>query len=92
MIFYADYSYQRGRWGEYGGSWCGRCYVAAEDVTFPIIRLVIEGGFDLFLEVDKYMHLEASNGDHLLVLFQSDINHFRNLTNRNPALCKGKLD
>ena len=92
MIFYADYSYQRGRWGEYGGSWCDRCYVAAEDVTFPITRLVIEGGFDLFLEVDKYMHLEASNGDHLLVLFQSDINYFRNLTNRNPALCKGKID
>ena len=88
-IFCGNYSYQRGHWGECKGAWCGKCYVAAADVAFPIIRPVEEDGFDLTLESDKRRHLEARNGDHLLVPFQCDLCHFRNLTNRDPVLCKG---
>ena len=31
------------------------------------------------------MHLCARDGDHLLVPFQCDLCHFRNLTNRDPG-------
>ena len=48
-----------------------------------------EDGFDLTLEENQYMHKTARNIDHLLVLFQCDLCHFRNLKQRDPEQGKG---
>ena len=62
----------------------------AEDVTarwqkkiFPLTKSQEEEGFDLTQSEDKLRHICARDGNHLLVPFQCDLCHFRNLTNRD---------
>ena len=65
--------------------WCGRCYCAAAEESFPLTKPQEEEGFDLTQSEDKLRHLCARDGDHLLLPFQCDLCHFRNLTNRDPG-------
>ena len=65
--------------------WCGRCYCAAEEESFPLTKPQEEEGFDLTQSEDRLRHLCVRDGDHLLVPFQCDLCRFRNLTNGNPG-------
>ena len=65
--------------------WCGKYYFAAEEESFPLTKLQEEEGFDLTQSEDRLRHLCARVGDHLLVPFQCDLCHFRNLTDRDPG-------
>ena len=44
-----------------------------------------EEGFDLTLEEDRGRHMFARNGDHLLIPFQCEICHYRNLKGMDPT-------
>ena len=65
--------------------WCGRCYCAAEEESFLLTKPQEDEGFDLTQSEDRLRHLCARDGDHLLVPFQCDLCHFRNLTDRDPG-------
>ena len=65
--------------------WCRSSYCAAGDESFPLTKPQKEEGFDLTQSKDKQRHLQARDGDNLLVPFQCDLYHFRNLTHRDPS-------
>ena len=65
--------------------WYGRYYCAAEEESFPLTKPQDEEGFDLTQSEDRLRNLCARDGDHLLVPFQCDLCHFRNITNRDPG-------
>ena len=71
--------------------WCGRCYKSPSDEQYRIVLPQEEGGFDLTTEEDKRRHQVARNGDHLLISFQCELFHFRNLKGLNPRKCDADI-
>lgn len=61
-----------------------RFYCAAKEGSFPLIKHQEEERFDLTQSDDRLRHLCERDGYHLLLPFQCDLCHFRNLTDRNP--------
>lgn len=66
------------------GVWCGKLYVAAENEGYRIVKLQEEEDFELTSEKNRERNLNAGNGDHLMVSFQCDLCHFRNLNGKDP--------
>ena len=50
-----------------------------------MVRPQEEEGFDLTLESDKGRHMSARNGDHLMIPFQCELCHYRNLKKMDPV-------
>ena len=44
-----------------------------------------EEGFDLTIEEDRSRHFIAENGNHLMIPFQCELCHFRNLKGVDPS-------
>ena len=64
---------------------CGSFYCAAEGKRFSLTKPQEEEGFDLTQSDSNQRYLKARDSDHLIVPFQCDLCHFRNLTQRNPG-------
>ena len=81
----ASYSHLRGDFADCKGVWCARCYTHSVD-KFRIREMLGNDGEELVDHPgDKEMRfLQARPGDHLMVLFQCETCHFRNLTQKNP--------
>eukprot|EP00978_Attheya_sp_CCMP212_P005518 scaffold12392_cov31-Attheya_sp.AAC.1 len=87
-IFCANFLSKRGPFAPCKGAWCGRCYTPRGDKPFPVRADYDEDG-DIILEPGrKTKFLEGRKGDHLMVPFQCDECHFRNITGRNPTSWK----
>jgi hypothetical protein len=82
----ANYFSKRGTFPECEGAWCPSCYtVALEDDVFPIKRAVSLEDEDAVVDAkDNERFVVARAGDHLMVQFQCDVCHFRNIQRRSP--------
>ena len=56
----------------------------SQEERYRIVQPQDEEGFELTTEEDKTRHLVARNGDHLMIPFQCELCHFRNLKGCNP--------
>lgn len=63
-----------------------KCYRLAVEEEFRILKPQDEDGLDLFLDEDKFRHLEVRDGDHFLVQFQYELCHYQNMKNLNPGM------
>eukprot|EP00978_Attheya_sp_CCMP212_P013320 scaffold33445_cov54-Attheya_sp.AAC.2 len=87
-IFCANFLSKRGPFAPCKGAWCGRSYTPRGDKPFPVQADYDKDG-DIILEPGrKTKFLEGRKGDHLMVPFQCDECHFRNITGRNPTSWK----
>ena len=57
---------------------------SVERRKYRIIQPQDEEGFDLSWEEDKTRYLVARNGHHLMIPFQCELCHFRNLKGTDP--------
>jgi hypothetical protein len=64
--------------------WCGECYGPLGNKPFPRQCPVDDDGVDQTQVGDELRYLQGRNGDQLLVPFQCDLCHFRNIMKRNP--------
>ena len=55
------------------------------DKCFLLTKPQEEKGFDLTQSEDKKRYLKARDGDHLMMSFQYDLCHFRNLMQKGPV-------
>ncbi len=83
-IFCANFYNTRGRFPPCKSGWCGKCYIPFENVKFPIAKLLDEDGQELVDQGGGKRFVEARNGDHLMVPFQCELCHFRNVYGREP--------
>lgn len=77
--------YPRGHWKLCQGIWRGSCYRSAKEETFAVIKPQEKDCFDLTFDSNKKKYLVARNSDNMLVPFQCDFCHFRNLVKRDPV-------
>ena len=56
----------------------------SKEDKYIIIQPQDEEGFNLSSEENKSRHLVARNGDHLMIPFQYELYHFRNLKAADP--------
>jgi hypothetical protein len=68
--------------------WAGWCYTPRGDKPFPVRAVYDEDGEIILEPGRKVKFLEGRKGDHLMVPFQCDECHFRNITGRNPTSWK----
>ena len=61
------------------------CYKAPRSEDRRVVRPQEEEYFDLTLEYDKGRHTSARNGDHLMIPFQCELYHYRNMKKMNPV-------
>ena len=81
-LFCANFSSTRGRFKYCQGSWCYDCYKARDLIKFSIQEKVTD--FDSFLkEEDGKRFMVARPGDNIVLPFQCDLCHFRNIKTRN---------
>jgi len=59
--------------------------VSPGDEKYRIVLPQEEGGFDLTSGKDKLLHQVARNGYYLMISFQCDLCHFRNLKGLDPG-------
>jgi hypothetical protein len=87
-IFCANSLSKRGPFAPCKGAWCGPCYGPRGSKPF-LIRAQYDDNGDIIVEPGgEIKFLEGRKGDHLMVPFQCDQCHFRNLTGRDPAKWK----
>ena len=60
----------------------------SQEERYRVIQPQDEEGFDLTTEEDRTRHLIARNGDHLMIPFQCELCHFRNLKGCDPRNVK----
>ena len=83
-IFCANFFGRRGNFAPCEGSWCGPCYKPLGVREYPIRQKLDEDGELLEEEEDSLHFKEARAGDRLMVPFQCELGHFRNITLRDP--------
>jgi hypothetical protein len=83
-VFCANSSFARGPFAPCKGVWCGECYIQLGDKAFPRQCPVDDDRIDQTQVGDELRYLHARRGDHLMVPFQCDLCHFRNIMGRNP--------
>ena len=87
-IFCANYLSKRGLFAPCKSAWCGPCYGPRGSKPF-LIRAQYDDDGDIIEEPGrKIKFLEGRKGDHLMVPFQCDQCHFRNITGRDPMRWK----
>jgi hypothetical protein len=68
------------------GAWCPPCYEMTELINFPVaLQYDDEGGLITSEHDDEKRFHESRAGDHLMMPFQCDVCHFRNIYARDPA-------
>src|SRR5210317_318585 len=82
-IFCANFSFRRGHYVPCHSCFCAECYQPIGNKPFPIRELVDDEGIPL-PEKETSRFLKARPGDMLVVPFQCDMCHFRNMLGRNP--------
>ena len=60
----------------------------SQEERYRVIQPQDEEGFDLTTAEDRTRHLVARNGDHLMIPFQCELCHFRNLKGCDPRNVK----
>ena len=83
-IFCANFSHNRGRFAPCRSCWCGKCYSTLDRIDFPIKKNVDEDWHILEDPSGKDRFMVSRNRDHLMVPFQCELCHFRNIYGRNP--------
>jgi hypothetical protein len=59
---------------------------------FPIKKPADEEGYTIVVRKDRDRFMTARNGDQLMLVFQCDLCHFRNIQDRDPDLTPGTKD
>jgi hypothetical protein len=77
--------YRRGKYQACRASWCAKCYKTPMTLPFPMGGYHDEEGLELPQKEDD-MFAVARPGDAVMVPFQCDLCHFRNVMGRNPLL------
>jgi hypothetical protein len=81
-IFCANSLFERGPFAPCKGVWWGECYKPLGEKAFPCQCPVDDDGLDQTQLGDEKRYLHTRNGDHLMVPFQCDLCHFRNIMAR----------
>jgi hypothetical protein len=82
-IFCANYYAKRGGFAPCLGSWCGPCFTTLGVRKFSIRRKIDDDGE--IIEDDDDMRFKCGRpGDHLMVPFQCEVCHFRNIMLTDP--------
>jgi hypothetical protein len=85
-IFCANFSERQGDFAPCNSCWCGPCYTPLGVRNHPIWRQVDKDG-EFLEDEDEYERFQiARPGDHLMVPFQCELCHFRNIMKRNPTV------
>ena len=79
----ANAIFKGGEFEPCGKAWHGKCLKIMLGDRFPISRPSDEEGFLLVSKEDEERYLHGRNGDHLMVAFQCELCHFRNLLGRD---------
>ena len=74
----------RGRFPACENCWCGKCYTPLGSIKFPIAKTLDEDGKEMLDPSGEGRFERARNGDHLMVPFQCELCHFRNIYGREP--------
>ena len=78
-LFCANFSARRGGFAPCEGAWCGPCYKPLGIRNFPIRQKLDDDG-EILEEADKATRFnEGRAGDHLMVPFQCELCHYRNM-------------
>jgi hypothetical protein len=80
----ANYLSKRGPFAPCKDAWCGSCYGPRGSKPF-LIRAQYDDDGDIIVEPGGIKFLEGRKGDHLMIPFQCDQCHFRNITGRDPV-------
>jgi hypothetical protein len=83
-IYCANAWSKRGHFLPCEGIWYGTCFLASDEIVFPIRLPVDEEGFRVVRSKDVGRFVAARNGDHLMSEFQCPLCHFRNIYKRSP--------
>ena len=67
------------------GVWCVKYYASPRDEKDKIVLPQKEGDFDLTSEEDRIRNQVARNIYYLMILFQCELYHFRNLKGLDPG-------
>jgi hypothetical protein len=84
-VICANYLHLHGDFADCKGAWCARCYTHSTD-RFRIRETLDDDGKELVDHPggEEMCFLQARPGDRLMVPFQCEVCHFRNLTLPNP--------
>ena len=74
----------RGPYQPCRGAWCSECHYTSGETLFPIRKTYNEEGAEIERDDDEMRFRCARDGDHLLVPFQCELCHFRNIQQRDP--------
>jgi hypothetical protein len=88
-IFCGNFFARRGNFAPCEGAWCGPCFKPLGVRNFPIRKKLDEDGELLEEEDEDIQFKQGRAGDHLMVPFQCELCHFRNVMNRNPDQARG---
>ena len=83
-IVCANYASGRGLWGPCQKMWCGGCYSTHPLDPYPVKRSRDEARALQVDDKDVDRFQVGRNGDHLMMAFQCDLCHFRNMKKRDP--------
>jgi hypothetical protein len=83
-IFCANYFARRGPFAPCLSSYCGPCYTTLGIRRFPIRQKVDDDGGVIEDDNDDIRFKCARAGDHLMIPFQCETCHFRNIMQRDP--------
>jgi hypothetical protein len=75
---------KRGSFAPCEGCWCGVCYKPLGARKFPIRQKFDEDGEVLTEEDEDERFKAARAGDYLMIPFQCELCHFRNILGRDP--------
>jgi hypothetical protein len=74
----------RGGFAPCEGAWCGPCYIPLGIRDFPVRQKLDDDG-EILEEADEATRFNVARaGDHMMVPFQCDLCHFRNIMMRDP--------
>lgn len=82
-IFCANFFHVHGPFSACQGAWCGDCFGEIGSKTFPVRVLRDEEGKELIMGDEVWRFKKGRKGDHLMVPFQCEMCHFRNILGRN---------
>ena len=83
-VFCANFSHGRGPWTPCHMVWCGKCYRPTLNDHFPVLQPKDKQGNVIDMAREEQRFRQARNGDHLMISFQCDLCHFRNIQGRDP--------
>ena len=83
-LFCMNFAFRCGHWTPCQGAWCNHCYRDDGELKFPVAQPEDKDGFPLVDNGDKDHFMYGRKGDHLMLPFQCDLCHFRNMQRGNP--------